>query len=142
MKPKWLEIAEGEIGQKEVAGAGSNARIISYHACTTLKATLDDIAWCSSFINWVMIQAGIQPTFSAAARSWLKWGIGIDSPEVGCVVVLKRGAPPSGHVCLFIDDMGQNITCLGGNQGDQVKYSVYPKSDVIGYRWPKEEATA
>lgn len=136
MKPKWLEIAEGECGQKEVKGPGSNARIISYHACTSLKASDDETPWCSAFINWVMVQAGLKYTKSAAARSWLTWGVPLNNPIEGCIVVLKRGAPPSGHVCLYIADRGDYIKCLGGNQGDQVKTSNFLKSDVLSYRWP------
>lgn len=141
MKPSWLDIAEKELGQKEVAGPGSNARIISYHFCTTLKATTDEIAWCSSFVNFCMIQAGLPATKSAAARSWLTYGTALAEPEVGCIVILKRGTnPQSGHVCFFVEDLGLNIRCLGGNQGDQVKLSIYPKADVLGYRWPDQEA--
>jgi uncharacterized protein (TIGR02594 family) len=142
MKPAWLGIAEKELGTHEIAGAGNNRRIIEYHLATTLKASSDSVPWCSSFANWCMKEAGFPYTGSAAARSWLHYGYGLKNPEVGCIVVLKRGAPPSGHVCFFVEDLGDNIRCLGGNQGDEVKYSVYPKTDVLAYRWPEREAIA
>ena len=84
-----------------------------------------------------MKQAGIKGTGLANARSWLTWGAKLEKPAEGCVVVLKRGLPPSGHVTLFAADNGDGtVKCLGGNQGDQVKYSNYPIADVLGYRWP------
>lgn len=139
MKPEWLTTAEKEIGTKEIAGPVDNVRILEYHACTTLKATDDETPWCSAFINWCLEMVKIKGTKSAAARSWLDWGKCLDEPVEGCVVILKRGAPPSGHVCLYVKDRDANyITCLGGNQGDQVKYSHYPKVDVLGYRWPNQ----
>lgn len=137
MKPKWLEIALAEKGVREVKG-GENPRIIEYHSCTTLKATEDEVPWCSSFVNWCMKQAGIERTKSAAAMSWLGWGVVLDEPREGCVVVLKRGAPPSAHVCFYLRSDEKLIACLGGNQGDSVKVSVFKKGDVLGYRWPKE----
>jgi len=136
-KPEWLTIAEGEIGTKETSGPVDNKRIVEYAACTTLAAQDDETPWCSSFVNWCMEMAGIVGTKAAAARSWLKWGRRIEEPIEGCVVVLKRGAPPSGHVAFYIRDYTSDlITCLGGNQGDQVKYSHYKKADVLGYRMP------
>jgi uncharacterized protein (TIGR02594 family) len=137
-QPKWMEYAEREIGTKEIAGEEDNKRIIEYHACTTLKATDDETAWCSSFVNWCMEMAGLKGTRSAAARSWLDWGKVLDTPEVGCIVVLKRGQPPSGHVCFYAgpDTDPAYIRCLGGNQSDMVKCSRYPVADILGLRWP------
>jgi len=141
VKPKWLEIADAERGQKEIKG-GENPRIIEYHATTTLAAKEDEISWCSSFVNWCMEQAGIKGTGLANARSWLKWGCPLEIPVEGCIVILKRGAPPSGHVCFFLREDDTSIACLGGNQSDQVKVSVFKKADVLGYRWPNEATSA
>ena len=142
-QPLWLQAAERELGTCEVPGEVDNPRIIQYHACTSLKATDDETAWCSAFVNWCMNQAGIKGTNSAAARSWLDWGAVLEEPVEGCVVIFKRGAPPSGHVSLYAgpDDDKLYIRCIGGNQSDQVKCSKYPVADVLGYRWPKDAAT-
>jgi uncharacterized protein (TIGR02594 family) len=138
-QPLWLQFAEREIGTTEIAGEVDNARILEYDQCTSLKATDDETAWCSAFVNWCMVQAGIKGTNSAAARSWLDWGTVLQTPVEGCIVVLKRGTPPSGHVCFYVggDADVKYIRCLGGNQSDTVKCSKQSISDVIGYRWPK-----
>lgn len=135
--PRWLTAAEKEIGQKEICGDADNPRIVQYHACTSLHASDDETPWCSAFVNWCMAQAGITGTGLANARSWMSWGIPIQKPVPGCIVILKRGAPPAGHVGIFVAEVGSDfVKILGGNQSDQVKYSNYPKADVLGYRWP------
>lgn len=135
-KPKWLEIAEFEIGVKEVTG-GENPRIIEYHSTTTLRAKEDEVSWCSSFVNWCMKQAGIKGTGFANARSWLDWGQKLEYPIEGCIVVLKRGVnPKSGHVGFFINKKNGWVKVLGGNQSDQVKYSNFKETEVLGYREP------
>lgn len=134
---RWLEIAEGEIGQKEIAGDADNPSIVKYHSFTTLHATDDETPWCSAFANYCIIAAGLEGTRLANARSWLKWGKPLNKPEIGCIVVLKRGnSPTAGHVGFCVGETATHIKLLGGNQADQVKVSQFPKSDVLGYRWP------
>lgn len=146
MKPKWLEIAEKEMGVKEVRG-GENPRIIEYHATTSYGAKEDEIAWCSSFVNWCMIQAGIKGTNSAAAKSWLDWGTVLDTPQVGCVCVIKlktkKDDPATGttsgyHVGLWKKTEGGRVSLVGGNQSDQVKVSSFGLGtyEICGYRQP------
>jgi len=130
------EYAQNEIGVKESIGPVHNARIVEYHSTTTLKATSDETSWCSSFVNWCVTQAWLKGTNSAAARSWLKWGTPVDTPQEGDIVIFRRGAPPSGHVAFYVKMSGEFISVLGGNQSDQVKVSNYKTSDVLGFRRP------
>lgn len=129
------EIAKQEIGVKEVDGDGNNPRILEYHDCTTLDACEDSVAWCSAFVNWCCKQADVVGTKSAAARSWLQWGRQLDKPVEGAIAILRRPPnPASGHVAFYVKELGGMVELLGGNQGDQVKYSWYHASDVLGYR--------
>lgn len=140
-QPKWLEIAKKEVGVGEIVGHQNNPRILQYHDETSLNASDDETSWCSSFANWVMKQAGLKGTNNAAARSWLNWGKSIPIPRVGCIVVFERGNSGwQGHVALYInqDDHG-NLQVLGGNQGNKVSIANYPKSKLLGYRWPTEK---
>lgn len=132
---KLLTLAQNELGVHEISGEKSEERIIEYHKHTSLKATSDEIPWCSSFVCFVVDSAGLKSTNNAAARSWLNWGLGLQTPVEGCIVVLKRGNPPNGHVGFFVRNEGINhIIVLGGNQNDKVSYSKYLKSDVLDYR--------
>jgi len=135
---KLHETARTELGVKETPGAAATPRIVEYAKHTTLRATSDEVPWCSSFANFVTDTSGFKGTGLANARSWLKWGVPIDKPVLGCVVVLKRGAPPSGHVafCDHEDISNGIVRVIGGNQGDAVKVSRFPVADVLGYRSP------
>jgi len=142
--PRWLTIAQGELGQTEIAGAENNPRIIEYHATTTYKATNDETPWCASYVAWCLEQAGIKSTRSARARSYESWGQPIyDHRKVppGAIVVFWRGANRSvgsGHVGFYVggDPSSGKIALLGGNQGDQVKVGTYRTDKLICYRWP------
>lgn len=135
MKFSWITIAEDEIGEKEVPGLQHNPRILEYHATTTLKATTDEVPWCSSFVNWVMKSAKYKTTNSAAARSWATYGFSTP-PVPGCIVVLTRNG--GNHVGFYVRSTAQYVYVLGGNQSNAVNISAYPKSRVIAYRIPSD----
>jgi uncharacterized protein (TIGR02594 family) len=136
--PEYLKIALQEIGQKEMLGAEHNPRIIEYHSATTLKATSDETPWCSSFVNWCVNQAGLKGTGSARARSWMFWGREAKAHErIGSIAILERPTandPASAHVGFvwYIDD--DQLILFGGNQGDQVRFSVFKRSGILGMR--------
>jgi uncharacterized protein (TIGR02594 family) len=138
-KPVWLEIAEQELGTAEIPGPRNNPRIVEYHDATELSANEEDTSWCSSFICWVMKQAHIESTHSAAARSWLEWGREPNDDEYeGCVCVLWRVSPDSwqGHVGILCDWDDDSVCLLGGNQGNKVSRAWFSMSRVLGYRVP------
>jgi uncharacterized protein (TIGR02594 family) len=91
-----------------------------------------------------MRQAGLAGTGSALARSWLEWGVALDEPRPGCVVIVTRDDPKSwkGHVGFYLRSDGEFVYLLGGNQLDQVREHFYPLDGVLGYRWPAEAAAA
>lgn len=132
----WYAIARKEVGTRELIGNADHPRIVEYHSATTLRATDDEVPWCSSFVNWCMQQAGYTGTRSAAAKSWLSWGRAIPAPVHGCIVVLTR--PGGNHVALFerMDDV--HVWLLGGNQDDAVNVRRYLRSRIIGYRMPNK----
>ncbi len=138
----WFEIAQREMSTREYRGSiRNNPRILEYHRSTTLPesmARLDETPWCSSFVNWCVMRAGVKGTRSAMARSWLKWGKRIREPRKGCIVVFSRprGGPNAGHVGFYAGETGKSIKLLGGNQSNAVSIASYPKSRVLGYRWP------
>lgn len=133
----WMQFAIQEYGQKEVAGAKNNARIVLYHSVAG-GAKDDETAWCSAFANWCMVQAGFQGTGRANARSWLDWGaMCLAKPVFGAVTVFSR--PPKawqGHVAFYVGENQARILVLGGNQGNRVCVGSYPRSRLLGYRWP------
>ena len=145
-RAKWMLIAIKDLGIHETPGPAATARIIEYDSHTTLKATSDEISWCSSAMCCWIDESGLVSTHSAAARDWLKWGVPLDTPREGCIVVLDRhdaSNPNAAHVTLFYKDNGDGtfdgndtFEGLGGNQHDMVKISTFSYDKVLGYRWP------
>ncbi|WP_028886308.1 TIGR02594 family protein [Teredinibacter turnerae] len=145
----WYDIAVAEIGVKELLGIEkNNQRIIEYHSTTTLGAKTDEIPWCSSFVNWVMRQAGFEGTNNALAKSWLDWGSVVTTPQKGDVVVIKRknatndartGSSSGYHVGFYVTSSNVVISLLGGNQSNSVKKSNFMlrSYDIAGFRRPK-----
>lgn len=136
----WYDLARAEIGVKEVKGSKHNKRILEYHQATSLKATDDETAWCSSFVCWCLEASGFKSTRSASARSHLKGPyktVDIKDAKPGDIVIFSR--PPStwaGHVAFFVRDTGSSIEVLGGNQSNEVNITPYPKSRLLGVRRP------
>ena len=135
-RPTWMDFAWPELGVKETPGPGSNPRVLEYHAATNLHASDDAVAWCSAFVNWCMQRASITGTNSAAARSWLGWGVRTQE-AYGAIAVLERGPNPTlGHVGLLIHRAAGRIWLLGGNQGDAVSVASFDVARLIDLRWP------
>lgn len=140
-EPCWLAIARREICTREDPGRESNPKIVEYHQVTSLRSQDDATPWCSAFVSWVLEQAGIRSTRSAWAKSYLEWGNALDQPRIGAITVLHRGSGPptgkgTGHVAFYVEDRGESLGVLGGNQGNHVNIKWYSKSRLLAYRWP------
>lgn len=102
-------------------------------------------AWCALFIDWLFNQAGFKGTGSAAAASFRTWGK--QCPFWFGSVLSIQHASGGNHVTCFlywVDEANKKAACFGGNQGDEVRVSVYDLSgnakgkDEVkgGPRWP------
>ncbi|CAK0748351.1 TIGR02594 family protein [Gammaproteobacteria bacterium] len=138
--PEWVIAALAEIGETEIAGPGVNVRIGEY--LETVGQMKDDaIPWCAAFVQCMLAEAGIFGTGEANAQSYLQWGDECKE-RLGAVAVFKRGTEPwQGHVCFLLDWDKDWLICLGGNQSDRVKISLYERDKLMGLRWPKIGAT-
>lgn len=136
---KLFVTALQEVGVKEEPGGKENPRIAEYAKATAYGRELgnsyrdSDVAWCAMFINWCLLQTHQKGTDSAAAISFLKWGVKLAVPVPGCIVVLQY---PNGnhHVGLYSRTEGNMVVLLAGNQGNMVCEKAYAKSEIIGMR--------
>jgi uncharacterized protein (TIGR02594 family) len=136
--PHWMPIAWREFGVRERPGTADEPRVVDYHQATTLKATDDEVPWCSAFACWIMRAAHVPNPRSAAARLWLPWGQSI-TERYGAVAVLARGTNPAqGHVGFLLDSDEASVWLLGGNQDDCVSVARFDRARVLGFRWPIE----
>lgn len=144
--PRWYLHAQTfeRAGVLEIPGAAAHPTIISFFNYTSMKGTepaqSDETPWCSAFACAVMEQVKVKSPKSAAARDWLKWGVPLDKPQLGCVVVFDRPTPKnprSAHVAFYVGDTADGtVRVLGGNQQNRVCTATYDKASILGYRYP------
>ena len=139
-KPRWLELAEAELGTKEVVGKADNPRIMAYYAdAGHPEIAHDEVAWCAAFTNAMLARAGLRGTNSLAARSFERYGTKLAAPEVGCIAVFPRGKKSwEGHVGIVAEVVGSSVVLLGGNQGNAVSLARYPIAKAVAWRWPPQ----
>ena len=94
------------------------------------------IEWCAAFVSHVLEQQGKpiakRPLWS---RSYLHWGVEVDEPKKGDLVIFSRqGSSWQGHVGFYVRETEAHILVLGGNQDDKIGYKLYPKKDLLGIR--------
>lgn len=133
-----LQAAYTQVGIREIPGKSDNEEILKYfHALGfTAKEFKDETAWCSAFMNYIAKICGKPFTGKLNARSWLDVGLPVVTPQPGDVVIFWRENPKSwkGHVGIFIAERDNQITVLGGNQGNEVGFKKYDSDKLLGYR--------
>jgi uncharacterized protein (TIGR02594 family) len=137
-QPRWLELAWADLGVAEAAGPASNPNVVRYYAEVGHAAVTDDqVAWCAAFLGACLERAGIGSTRSLLARSYLAWGEPLTEERHGAIAVLSRGSDPAlGHVGFLVGVTPDHLILLGGNQGDAVSVQSFPRSRLLGLRWP------
>ena len=133
-------LARTYIGTREIPGKRDNPLIVRWARQVASWVSDDETAWCSSFVNAMARATGRETSDSLAARSWLKVGTPVSLAEArpGDVVIFWRGSRSGwqGHVAFF-EHYNANrglIYVLGGNQGNEVNISAYPKPRLLGIR--------
>ena len=137
MYPAWLQEAVRHIGTREIKGVRHEPKIISWwKAIKRGGIQTDEVPWCAAFVGAMLESVGLRSSRYESARSYLEWGIALDYPCVGCIVVFSRNG--GGHVGFVVgrDDKG-NLMVLGGNQGDEVNIRSFQLDRVVGFRWPQ-----
>ena len=135
------ETAKADEGVWEWA-KGDNPRVLAYYREAGVPQTRDEVPWCAAFVGAVLARSGVQGTGSLLARSYESWGrsVPLEEAQRGDVVILSRGQPWQGHVAFYEGAAGSNVYLLGGNQGDQVNITAYPKARVVAVRRAVEPA--
>lgn len=146
MEPPWLSYAREFIGQREVLGSESNTwieqlwfKLRSGPIWRLLGSDDSSAPWCGLLVASCFNELGypIAKNFFRAL-AWLDWGVVLDFPVSGAVVVFKRKG--GGHVGFVVgEDQNGDLMVLGGNQNDAVNIMPFSKDRVLGYRWPAGE---
>lgn len=145
----FLDVASGKYGEdlRPFTTAWPvrwNPVIVAFFTSTNTLPSGDTSPWCAAFMNYCLVKSAEgrtlpagsdEPTLSAAARSFRKWGSATDSPQPGDVVVFINSASPGhGHVGFFIAENDTAILVLGGNQ-----FEGQPVRHAINRKWIKKK---
>lgn len=131
----WLTLATKYLGQHEILGRKDNQFILDCFKHTSYHAGHDEVPWCAAFICRMLDETKMKSTNSAAANSFASYGEKCDL-KPGAILVFKW-ASGEHHVTMchhVVDD--HYVACLGGNQSDMVKISVYNRVFIQSIRWP------
>ena len=135
-EPSWLTIARKYIGVAEIPGKATAPTISRWLRELRSWWSDDETPWCGTFVAAVLREAGLPVAKHwYRARDWLNWGVPLQRPAPGCVVVYERSG--GGHVGFVVGETPSGrLMTLGGNQGNRVSIAPFDRLRVLGYRWP------
>lgn len=136
----WLNIANKYHGTKEIPGKAHNSKIVNMFSKVGFSGVKDDeTAWCAAFTGAVLKEAGLPYLKTLTARDYLQYGKKLNKPKEGAIVVFWRGRRDGwqGHVGFVTLWDKDYVWCLGGNQSNKVNVQKFPRSRVLGFRWPE-----
>lgn len=116
-------------------GNPGNPRILECYRACNLSYTRDSsemaYAWCSAFVSWVLVTAGLPSNRTMSSQGWGNYGGEVNWRDTSQIrkwdiVVFKSKTRSGGHIG-FIKEITSNgtIKVLGGNQGNDAKISNY-----------------
>lgn len=134
-----LEWAADKLGEREIVGERDNPFIVWCFAQVGRPAITDDeTPWCAAFLGAALKNSGNHYLHgNLLAREYLKYGIELDEPEIGSLIVMKRGSSSwQGHVAFVSGITDQYIKYIGGNQSNAVTEETISRHDdrILGYR--------
>lgn len=137
----WMESAKELLGTKEVQGRGSNPEIVEWAKTiggfVAKYYTSDDIPWCGLFVAHCLSENGLKiPGNPLSALDYAKWGLGLNHPSYGAIMVFTRNG--GGHVGFYVGEDDEAYHILGGNQSDMVDVTRVGKDRLHAVRWPAE----
>lgn len=141
LDPPWVATGRKYLGIREIPGNKHNPTILRWWVLARVAIRNDEDAWCAGSQCGILEESGFVSPRKANARSFLKWGVSLDKPAVGAIVVFWRGSPFGwqGHVGTIVGvDAFDNLMVMGGNQGDAYCIKPFTRERVLGYRWPAD----
>lgn len=151
-----LEVAQNEIGYKE-SGTNWTKYARDLDAVNYFNTKKQNVAWCSTFLNWCILKACLPSDRSDSSKKWdalyftyepskdnCACGVPYwktyfknhkalySSPKVGDIAFIG-----SGHVGIVEKVNGSKITTIEGNHGDKVARVSRTISECSGFGRPR-----
>ena len=140
--PWWLVEALHDYAVAEIEGKEHNFNVLQIWKDAKLGGIKDDeTPWCSGAVSAWIERSGIRSARTAWARNYLDYGVELDRPMLGAIVVFSRGK--GGHVGFVtgITKDKKQIRVIGGNQSNAVNERMFDVSRVLGYRNPSAKVS-
>lgn len=140
-EPRWLTIAKGYQGVREIAGPKHSPTIMGWLRRLGSWIKDDETPWCGTFCAAVMHEAGLPyPREYPRARAWADYGARLQTHVLapGAILVFSRNG--GGHVGFYVGEDATAYHVLGGNQANAVNIMRIAKARCIATRWPRGEA--
>ena len=128
LKTNLTSAALSYYGTSEIAGDTHNPLIVKWNNAIMPWVKNDEVPWCSSFMNIIAEQAGLETTGKPNALSWLDVGVDVSAAAADpsdTIVVFDWRNGGRGHVGVYVRHDDNYVWVLGGNQGNKVKISMY-----------------
>lgn len=145
-KTKQVTVLDKKTGKPKLGADGKPKTRKVWDTESPTYAEIDETAWCAAFVNWCLKKSGLpglDNDSAGLAEAWLDYGMPIEAPRYGAITVIYKAAADSAltstgnHVGFLIDGgLGDSVTLLGGNQGNQVKLSKFSGWQIKGFVWP------
>lgn len=140
----WMTAAESYLGLSEKPGTIHESKIVGFFAeVGSAWITTDEDAWCAAFAGSMLKRSGYQIPAGVEAVRARGYGapvaLKVTEPRYGDIVLIGKPGAIS-HVTFYVEDAGDWVKCLGGNQSNQVKVSKYRKTGIEGYYRPIKSA--
>lgn len=136
----WIVEAKRHIGIEENKDAPRITKWVQDLKLSWFTSTFraSTVAWCGVFTARCMQVSNLAyPKMWMRAMDWSNWGVKLNRPIDGCVVVFNRKG--GGHVGFVMGEtMDGYLSVLGGNQNNRVTVAKFDKVRVVGYYWPSD----
>ncbi len=134
----WIIEAYQYLDNKEIPEVNHSGIILGW--LKELKAWWhnDEPTWCGGFIAHCMISSGFKiPKLWMTAKDWTNFGIDLEEPQYGCIVIFNR--QEHGHVGFVVGETDDDyLVVLGGNQkNNSVSLAKFSKYRVLAYVMPE-----
>jgi len=141
LDPVWLLEARRHMGLAEIAGARSNATILSWArrigGWVAQFYRDDEIPWCGlAMAHWIGATLPDEPLPAnpLSAGAWANFGRPLQIPAPGAIMIYRRKG--GHHVNLYVGENEHAIFGVGGNQSNRVSIVPIARERLMAMRWP------
>ena len=134
---KGIDVSKEYIGLEEVRDGQEITHLLNTMSHDgDITVVPSKTSWCAAWINFCERSVGNPGTGKLNAQSFNTYGeeIDQDDAEEGDIVVFHFpfDSDWQGHVTYFSkwDDDTNQVECLGGNQGNAIKYNAYSQDYI------------